>query len=151
MSDELINTCALFFFLVTLDEKIATKSSVRVISLFKQNYASDPSPLERLIKLCLQEWSLIRTQFRKEQLQIIKTKSLRWPEHLDLNPWKEFQKHAPDKELVAVTWVHVLGISESIIAKCLNQSEGTIRYRVGNGLALLGQLNRPNISSLQFS
>lgn len=168
MSDDLINTCALFFFLITLDDKIATEATIKTIRTFKQKYQKPSTPvnqsslaeeqaktfsrdMEILIKLCLQEWEYIRTHFRKERIQIINTKSLHWPEHIDLNPWKEFQKQAPEKELIAVTWVHVLGISESLLAQCLNQSEGTVRYRVGNGLVFLGQLNRPNISALQFS
>jgi len=162
MLEELISTCALFYFLITLDDKIATDATIRTLRLFKQNNKlkiqsaqnenfKNSSEMESLIKLCLQEWHQIRIHFRKERIQIINTKSLHWPEHIDLNPWKEFQKNAPEKELVAVTLVHVLGISESLLARCLNQSEGTIRYRVGNGLALLGQMNRPNISSLQFS
>lgn len=165
MSDELINTCALFFFLITLDDKIATEATIKTIRTFKQQHsksssstsspnelaASHTQEIEKLVKLCLQEWEYIRTHFRKERIQIINTKSLHWPEHIDLNPWKEFQKQAPEKELIAVTWVHILGVSEALLAHCLNQSEGTIRYRVGNGLVLLGQLNRPNISALQFS
>lgn len=177
MSDDLINTCALFFFLITLDDKIATDATIKTIRTFKQKYSkpaatasfksarsstnseessgmptsSYSQDIEILVKLCLQEWESIRIHFRKERIQIINTKSLHWPEHIDLNPWKEFQKQAPEKELIAVTWVHVLGISEAILAHCMNQSEGTVRYRVGNGLVLLGQLNRPNISALQFS
>lgn len=164
MSDELINTCALFFFLITLDDKIATEATIKTIRTFRQKHSkpsstpasdeltkSQSQDIEILVKLCLQEWDSIRTHFRKERIQIINTKSLHWPEHIDLNPWKEFQKQAPEKELIAVTWVHVLGISEALLAHCLNQSEGTVRYRVGNGLVLLGQLNRPNISALQFS
>lgn len=166
MSDESIKVSALFYFLITLDDKIATEAAAKTLKLFNQKFnpptskqikfipresLSPSEEMKALIQLCLQEWRQIKTHFQKERIQIINTKSLHWPEHIDLSPWKEFQKQAPEQELIAVTWVHVLGVSESLLASALNQSEGTIRYRVGNGLSLLGQLNRPNISSLQFS
>lgn len=158
MTDEIISKCTLFFFLLTLDDKIATETTIKSIQELKRVQlqrvgasAFENSDLEPLIKICMKEWFHIRQRYKKEQIQIINTKALNWPEHIDLNPWKEFQKQAPENDLIAVTWVHVLGVSELTLARCLNLSEGTIRYRVGNGLSLLGQLNRPNISTLQFT
>lgn len=158
MTDELITKSALFFYLLTLDDKITTEATAKTLETLRtqgQQKAGasfiDDSNLESIIKCCLWQWQKIRTHFRKEQIQIISTNALRWPDHIDLNPWKEFQKRAPESELIAVTWVHILGVSETLLARCMNVSEGTIRYRVGNGLSLLGQLNRPNISSIQFS
>ena len=65
--------------------------------------------------------------------------------------WKDFKKKCSENELVAVVVVHILGLSESALARCMKVKEGTIRYRVAHGLALLGQLNRPGLSALQFS
>lgn len=158
MTDDLISKCALFFFLLTLDDQKAIDITIKTLKLFKRQQrqvagasAFNSTDLELLIKLCLIEWQEIRTRLKRDQIQIIGSKALKWPEHIDLNPWKEFQKHAPENELIAVIWVHVLGIPEASLARSLNLSEGTVRYRVGKGLSLLGQLNRPNISSLQFT
>ncbi len=158
MTDELITKSALFFFLLTLDDKITTEATSKALEALRDQGQPkagasffDDSNLESLIKCCLAQWQKIRSHFRKEQIQVISTTALRWPEHIDLNPWKEFQKRAPENELIAVTWVHIIGVPEAVLARCMNVSEGTIRYRVGNGLSLLGQLNRPNISSIQFS
>lgn len=155
MTDEIYSKSALFFFLLTLDDKIAIEESTKTIEQIKYQIEqnSKNSALENyniliMISCCLNQWKILRTKFHKDHIQIITSKALTWPEHLDLNPWKEFQKRAPENELIAVTWVHLLGISESILAKCLNVSVGTIRYRVGKGLSLLGQLNRPNVSSI---
>lgn len=158
MSDDLISKCALFFFLLTLDDSIANEATSKTLKLFKKQIRNIPGAsafnstnIESLIELCLKEWLVIRPKLRREQIKLISSKALKWPEHIDLNPWKEFQKYVPENELIAVIWVHVLGVSEATLARCLNVSEGTVRYRVGRGLSLLGQLNRPNISSLQFT
>lgn len=156
MTDELISKSALFFYLLALDDKIATSAVQKVLELFQaqqrlQSKALDHNDLEVIIKLCLNHWQKIKPHLKKDRLHLISTKNIKWPEHLDLNPWKEFQKLAPENELIAVIWVHILGVPESLLARCLNTTEGTIRYRVGNGLSLLGQLNRPSINSSQFT
>jgi hypothetical protein len=158
MTDELISKSALFFFLLTLDDKLATEATTKTIENVRSRLhrragasVSENPDLETLVRCCLEYWQIARYRFRKEQIQLVNSRALRWPDHIDLNPWKEFQKRAPEAELIAVTWVHVLGIPEALLARCLNVSEGTIRYRVGNALALLGQLNRPIMSSIQFS
>jgi hypothetical protein len=158
MPDEIIGKSALFFFLLTFNDRIATDATVKIIEVIKNRSSRrtgassvEDTNLECMIECCMEHWQTLHTRFSKEKVQIVSSKLLQWPEHIDLNPWKEFQKRAPENELIAVTWVHVLGIPEQILARALKVSEGTIRYRVGKGLSLLGQLNRPNISSLQFT
>jgi DNA-directed RNA polymerase specialized sigma24 family protein len=159
MTDEVISKSALFFFLLTLDDKLAqqaTQKSLEEFSLRSKapfsgaSFEENPE-LEIALQCCLRQWQLVRSQFRKEQSQILMSSWLRWPEHVDLNPWKEFQKKCPENEFLAVTCVHVLGYSEATLARCLGVSEGTVRYRVGIGLTLLGQLNRPTMSSIPYS
>lgn len=158
MTDEIYTQSALFFFLLTLDDRVATEATVKTIELIRHRlaakgpHADNPQVAkEILVRSCLESWTLVRFRFQKEQIKVINSKTLVWPHHIDLNPWKEFQKRASENDLMAVTFVHVLGIPEAIVASCLNISEGTIRYRVGHGLSLLGQLNRPSTNSLQYS
>jgi hypothetical protein len=156
MTDELINKSALFFYLLTLDDKLATEATRKALELMqvrgnKKIVPSQESEVELMLKCCLEEWFKLRPRLHKDQTQVTTTTALRWPEHLDLNPWKEFQKRAPEPELIAVACVHVLGFSEATLARCLNLTDGTIRYRIGKGLALLGQLNRPGAGLFQYS
>ncbi|MEY4617490.1 MAG: hypothetical protein RJB66_2450 [Pseudomonadota bacterium] len=158
MTDEIIRKSALFFLLLTLDEefsKEATRQALIELSnrLKEQAGASalEDSDLELAIRCCIEQWKLTRSQVYSNQSQLISIKALQWPEHIDLNPWKEFQKKCSENELLAVICVHILGLSEGALARCLRVSEGTIRYRVGSALALLGQLNRPSIGNIQYS
>lgn len=158
MTDDLISKCALFFFLLTLDDNTADEATTKIIKSFKKQVqkisgasAFNSTNIDTLIGLCMKEWFILRRRTHRDHIKLISSKSLKWPEHVDLNPWKEFQKFAPENELLSVIWVHIIGVSEAQLARCLGVSEGTIRYRVGNGLSLLGQLNRPNLSTLQFT
>lgn len=158
MSDEIIVKSALFFFLLTLDEKATQEATEKALYKFKlrapaisENTAPTSSHWETALDCWLEEWQFVRKNFRRTQSQVIMSKSLRWPENLDLGPWKEFQKRAPENELIAVLCIHVIGLPEEMLARSLKISEGSVRYRVGRGLTLLGQLNRPNISSIQYS
>lgn len=159
MTDEIFCKSALFFFLLTLDDKVATEATFKTIDMIRARlsargplaHQNSEIALETLVRCCIEHWSLVRFRFQKDKIQVINSKALIWPNHIDLNPWKEFQKRASENDLMAVTLVHVLGIPETLLARCLNVSEGTVRYRVGNGLALLGQLNRPSSGAIQFS
>lgn len=158
MTDEMYSQSALFFFLLTLDDRVATDATIKAIELIRLRltakgvHAENPQiAMEIMVRGCLECWTLVRFRFQKEQIKIVNSKALIWPHHIDLSPWKEFQKRAGENDLIAVALVHVLGVPENIVASCLNVSEGTIRYRVGRGLSLLGQLNRPSTSPIQYS
>lgn len=158
MTDEIIRKSALFFFLLTLDEDLSERATENALLALRYRLkeqagasAFEDSNLELAIKCCLEQWQLIRSQSNHEQPQIINIKALQWPEHIDLNPWKDFQKKCSESELLSVICVHILGLPEAALARCLRVSEGTIRYRVGNALALLGNLNRPSIGDIQYS
>lgn len=158
MTDEIIRKSALFFFLLTLDDQLARTATAKALTALKLRLkqrsgasAHEDSDLETALQCCLEQWNSIKPLVSSEKTKLINTKSLLWPEHIDLNPWKDFKKKCSEPELIAVIGIHVLGLSEATLSRCLKVSEGTIRYRVGHGLSLLGQLNRPTVSSIQFS
>ena len=54
--------------------------------------------------------------------------------------WRDFKKQSTDEEFLTVLWSTVLKVPEEKIARGLNISVGTVRYRLGKGLKKLGDL-----------
>lgn len=131
---------AMFFFFALLDEKKAIGATSKAIKEFRKLHAKKPEiPVNiHIIQASLKIWSKHHVDFYKGRQNLSFSSEWILPQGFDLNPWKEFQKNAPEVELIAVIWSKILKISEKEIAIAQNLSEGTLRYRIGKGLALLG-------------
>jgi DNA-directed RNA polymerase specialized sigma24 family protein len=66
----------------------------------------------------------------------------RVPQTLDFAPWKEFQKKAPEEELLALVWSKALNFTDEEISQGLGLTEGTLRFRVGRALRKMGTFCR---------
>ncbi len=138
----------LFFYLSSLEEKISVDFTARAVNLYKKKKLTSSAGSSNdelfLIEVCNQLFTENFQNFALKQITIVNSSIISWPDHLDLTPWCEFQKRSAVNERLAVLWVNVLNVSIESLAHALNLSQGTIRYRLGKGLSLLGQLNRPN-------
>lgn len=141
------NKMVLYFYLASLNEKQSVENAMKASVLFQKRQKDEKNKFDEevaLIQICNLLFNESSQSINQKQLTILNASIFSWPDHLDLTPWREFQKRSSAQERLAVLWVHVLEISIEKLATSLNLSEGTIRYRLGKGLALLGQLNRPN-------
>ncbi|MCE3009575.1 MAG: hypothetical protein LW875_03055 [Proteobacteria bacterium] len=140
MSEQQVRSVALFFFLVFLDGKKAVDCSARTVSrLRKLINKSKPEISET--EMVTEIWA--EFQSRKKTLQRGKpsySTESGWkiPPELDLGAWKEFQKNALEAELIIVVLNHILQLKEEVISQALQITLGTVRYRAGRGLRLLG-------------
>lgn len=146
ISDSHVRWIALFFLFSLLDEKVAVQATQRTITSLK---ARTPEAVKedeasfrvRLISTCFQFWSQYKKSVPKgKHLMTFAGWSL--PDHADLGPWARFQKEASDEELLSVVLSRLLGFSEDEMAKGLQISEGTARYRVARGVRLLGEMSK---------
>lgn len=149
MSDSDVRSISLFFYFVFLDDRKAQEAAGIATDLFlKRQKKSDASPTGSLVVSCTnQVWHKLKGKVVRGRPSLSGDGSWHPPQGLSLAPWREFQKSAAEEELVALTWSRILRIPDSEIAKGLNTSVGTIRYRVGKGLHQLGRLSqsmRPN-------
>ena len=142
MFESEIKLMSLFFFFTLLDEEAALLASTKATDLFFRKMKSSPQMKKSvaLVFVTKQVWNKINGNGLRGQPHFSESSGWRWPEGLDLSPWKEFQKSASEDELLALVWCHILKISESDIAEALILSEGTLRYRVGRSLRKLGSM-----------
>lgn len=144
---EVYHKIALFFYLASLNEKLATEQSIRAAQLIKRRKRLEKKHFDEetaIIEVCQSLLTESQVALKHKQLNLMNATTMAWPDHLDLTPWREFQKRGSFQDRIAVLWVKVIGMPISKVARALMQTEGTIRYRLGKGLAQLGQLNRPN-------
>jgi len=135
ITDELVRSIALFYFLSFLDEKVAVEASEKAITQLKARGKSDDRSVVRLLWQCFEQFSkqVARRPLRTEP-------DIAWavPPHLDLTPWAKFQQEAGKNELIAVLLSRVLGFTDESIAAGLGISVGTARHRIGKGMRHLG-------------
>lgn len=140
MFDNEIKAISLFFFFALLDDEKALLASAKCSDLFFQTLKVAPKSIPNvvLVKSTNQIWQKLSQQSLRGRPHFATDAGWTLPTGVDLAPWKEFQKSAPEEELLAILWSQILKISDSDIAAALSINEGTVRYRVRRGLKLLG-------------
>ena len=140
MGDSEVRALALFFFFASLDEYRAKETASKAADEYERLLKKDPKldPAVGVILASFKIWNQFKSKISRGRPQFSNESGWLFPERVDLGHWKEFQKTAPEDELLAVIWVHLLGFSEEQVSKALGLTEGTLRYRVGRGLRKLG-------------
>lgn len=147
MKEAQIKSVALFFFYTFLDKSLALKATVEALGLYDKRMkrreghgTSEP----------LLVYSTYKVWKKYSKKRNIKAKDLElaaegWiiPQGLKLEPWREFVKDQDPQLYLAVAWSQLLGFTDKDISEGLGVTEGSIRYRVGKGLKLLGQTVPP--------
>lgn len=140
MGDSEVRALALFFFFASLDEYRARETASKAADEYERLRKKDTSldPAVGVILSSYKVWNQYKSRIPRGRPHYSSDSGWLFAEQADLGHWKEFQKTAPEDELLAVIWVHILGYSEEQVSKALGLTEGTLRYRVGRGLRKLG-------------
>lgn len=147
MKEAQIKSVALFFFYTFLDKSLALKATVEALGLYdkRMKRRETHGPSEPLLV-----YSTYKVWKKYSKKTNIKTKDFElaaegWiiPQGLKLEPWREFVKDQDPLLYLAVAWSQLLGFSDKDISEGLGVTEGSIRYRIGKGLKLLGQTVPP--------
>lgn len=147
MKEAQIRSVALFFFYAFLDKGLAMKASVEALSLYNKRLKKREThgPTEPLLV-----YSTYKVWKRYSKKRNIKAKDFElsaegWilPEGLKMEPWRDLIKNTDPQLYLAVIWSQLLQVSDKDISEGLGVTEGSIRYRVGKGLKLLGQAVPP--------
>ena len=138
MSPSVIETVAKYFFFTALDERLSFTASLRVLSELKaKNWINDNHRhhwIEILTKWKPRARSFAPRSWSESPIE----KGFVFPPGFDLSLWISFQSAGDPKEVEAVLLSKVLGFSDEEIARGLNVTPGTVRYRIGRGLRHLG-------------
>jgi len=140
MTDHEVRALALFFFFASLDEFKAKEAASLAADEYEHRLKRDPQmdPAIGVIASSAKIWNRYRTKISRGRPRFTADSGWVLPPGIDLGQWKEFQKLAPEDELLAVIWVHILGYTEEHVGQALALTGGTLRYRVGKGLRKLG-------------
>ena len=148
---------ALFFYFALQDERLATQATVKALAKIRKRnelvgeHQTQPKNVgqlgsEAILVTATQKiWKQFKSTIRNTQSAVAVDGGWVLPEGISLGPWREFRKEAPEDELLILLWSKVLKLSDEGIARGLNVSTGTVRYRVGSALRLLGRMVRANV------
>lgn len=145
MSDSDVKAIVRFFFFTMLDEKRALVASSEALEICNRRLQKNPklNPQILIVNATQIVWEQHRKLVQRGRPQYSLESGWRLPEGLDLSPWKEFQKKAPEEELLALVWSKVLNFTDQAISEGLGLTEGTLRFRVGRALRKMGTFCRP--------
>ena len=140
LADALLEKIAFFYYLVFLDESkslTATASTMRSLRHFQGKRASNETAvvvrqLEKQIKRAKK--STIPSSLSFTAGSLVTNDEMEW------GPWFEFRKSADEREFRTVVYSTILKFSDQAIAEGMRLPLGTVRYRVGRGLRILGRV-----------
>lgn len=142
MTDKDVKALALFFFYVVLDDRRALQLASTAADLLSQKLAKAPDSKNSIVLVIAAQaiWEKFRHRWARGRPHFSSDAGWLLPEDIDLSAWKEFQKTAPEDELLTLVWSKIVRISDEDISAALGLSQGTVRYRVGRALKKMGAL-----------
>lgn len=147
MKEAQIKSVALFFFYTFLDKSLALKASVEALDLYDKRLKRREThgPTEPLLVYSTYKVWKKYSKKRNTKAKDFELAAEGWiiPPSLKMEPWREFVKDQDPQLYLAVAWSHLLNFTDKDISEGLGVTEGSIRYRVGKGLKLLGQIVPP--------
>lgn len=142
----LVESVALFYYFLFLDEVRAKAAAVKTLNRCRRRMDSQKSGASEVESILVHATNMFveRMAYKYKPGQQKGNYQLGWivPTNIDLGPWREFKKHADKEVLLATLWSQIVNISDAHIAKGLGVSVGTVRYRVGKGLRELGRIQQ---------
>lgn len=138
METSLIDTVAKYFYFLSLDEQIAVGASFRVLSEIKAQGFMAPEHRPHWIEQAHRYRDKIKKMPKREWIHSTGEKGFIFPKGFDLSGWINFLNNGDLQEVEAVLLSRILLIPEEEVATALGVSVGTVRYRVGRGLRVMG-------------
>lgn len=142
MSEKDIKKIFLFFYYnflnvdkaVEFSRKITFKNTLQSLSFENSSNAIELIKASMRILSKAQERMTLHTHLVKD-LRIHHFSDF----HNDI--WRDFIRTTPEDEYLALIWLHVIKLDMPTVAKGLNISEGTLRYRVSRALKKLVEIS----------
>jgi hypothetical protein len=152
MSESDIKAIALFFFFTTLDENVAVLCSSDAYEHARKKIEKDKNlnPAVVVTISCIYSWKKNRKKIFRGRPQYTPDSGWLIPNNLNMGSWTEFQKFAPEDELIAIVLSKILCIDDEAVSIALGITQGTIRFRVGRALKRLSQYLNQNSNPLSL-
>ncbi len=125
-----------------MDEKLIKSFTKKTLNLLKKEQ-SQKDLIPRIVFHCHKIWT---SKKRNEKYLLLGTNPyIKVDKSVQLTPWFDFLKESDSDIITPVIFHKILNISDADIAKGLNISHGTLRYRLGKGLGQLGEILNPGV------
>jgi len=135
-----------FFYFVFLDETVALQAATTVAHRLHRKSRKAEKSGSSSDETLIQEVVRSAKAFAKH-LHRVKPRKLPggWSQLPveEMTAWREFARDADQEILMTATLHLLLGFSPSVIARSLGITEGTVFYRSGRALGLLGREKKP--------
>lgn len=148
---EFIEKLALFYYFCFLDEAKAQGYTAQTLKKINQNKirktaneGTASSPAIELVRITQAMMKKNKGKFKPTSLAF-SSDYIQLPQNSNWGPWFEFRKKANDEDLSAVLYAKILGLPEEDIAVGLGLPIGTVRYRISQGLRILGHICSPEM------
>lgn len=140
MKESDVRAVTLFFLFAFADESTALSASAEAVRRLRGKKFAETDLIEPslIVSVTYEVWMKFKRKVRRARGAPMHSRHWSLPEGMDFAPWRDFQKTAPEDELLSVIWGRILGISELEIAKGLGLTDGTVRYRLGRAFRKLG-------------
>ena len=168
MSEDHIKRMTLFFYYLFLEKPITLKASQKAIQMQKKLLAQNQTvqkqvdsyrkpldtPLSLMVSTCLSVWKKYQKQgFHKKKVPSngfyqVESQTEDFSCPVDLAPWCDFLKEAEDEVILVMIFSKILLLPDQDIARGMGISIGTVRYRLGSGLRLLGRMSPYGVTRL---
>jgi hypothetical protein len=148
VQDKHLEKIALFFFLLTLDQKIAAQLSSQVADSILRKSRGGQKPVEskELIALLVNFYRKNRKHLLQVRSEIMPHfKDWLVPEKFDINVFREFSKKVDIDSLVPFLLVGVLEFPQEDVSSVLEITPGTLSARLQKSFVMLGDLANPKV------
>jgi len=150
MNENEIRAIVLFFSLISLDDALAVESAGKALSVIaergrrRRRKSTQAEIVSALHQILMKDRAVLTSVLAADS-------SAHWapPPGLDLSKWRDFRRTSPPDEIEILVLVNVLAFPEEDVARGLDLSLGTVRYRQARALSRLGALTpKPVLRSL---
>lgn len=167
MSEKHIRSITLFFYYLFLEKQITLKATKKTLKRHRKSLQNTQKaqkeqsrhPLQNTCSLalmisdCLHIWRKYQKHSFHKKHRHSKTfyhcdGKDGFLSPVDLAPWCDFLREAEEQVIFVMIFSQILLFPDKDIARGMGISEGTVRYRLGHGLRLLGSMAPNGVTRL---
>ncbi len=142
MDEKDLHAIALFFYYAFLNDWMARLACLEAVKLAERRVkTAEPSSKEtQIARVCYEVFEIYKKKQRHLSPKDHQQAEMIWksPEELPLAPWRDLLKKGADEEVACLILAHIVNFSENSVAEALGLTVGSLRYRLGRALKLLG-------------
>ena len=133
MTENDVQSIALFFYFALLDDQKAVEAASQALALGRARKQRNPNLKNSvaLVSSTKSVWDTYKARVARGRPNTSIESGWLVPEGVDLGPWREFQKSASEDELLTVIWSKILKIEDDDISEG-SMTQGVSKLKHGS-------------------